>query len=199
MKVRKALYPLHIVSKLLCTSPFSLKTLQPSLFGSLVSICQAIGYVVFHLSMVNRDLSAESPKNIIRQLIDMYNRYSGFCAFCFLVITSTLNQGKIVAVIRNMEVIDEIFEKKLDTPVENNLWRRYCKTFIIEYKIPHTENCNKRCIIYFQKCFVANQFLFGGIIVFRMAQLFNVYTRFDTNFRFLYNYVPGLVFVLRID
>lgn len=130
MDVRKAIFPLYIVSKLLCTCPFSLKTLRPSLFGSVVTICQAIGYTFFHLWMVNHDMSTDSAKNLIRQLIDSYNRYSGFCAFCFLVITSMWNQAKIVSVIRNVEVIDQIFEKKLDTPIDNRTWRRYVQLTI---------------------------------------------------------------------
>lgn len=124
MKIRKALFPLHIVSKILCTSPFSLQSLQPSKIGSVVAMCQAIGYSIFHLWMVNRDMSTDSTKNLV-QLIDSYNHYSGFCAFCLLVIASTVNQGKIVAAIQNIEYIDKIFEEKLNTYIDNRRWRRY--------------------------------------------------------------------------
>lgn len=125
MKLRKALLPLHIVSKILCTSPFNIRTLQPSAIGSFVTICQAICYVIFHLWMVNRDMSTDPTKNLVRQLIDSYNRYSGFCAFCFLVITSTLYQEKMVTIIQNIEFIDKIFEENLNTNIDNRLWRRY--------------------------------------------------------------------------
>lgn len=131
MELRKAIFPLYVVSKVLCTCPFSLKTLRPSLFGSVVTACQAIGYTFFHLWMVNHDMSADSAKNLIRQLIDSYNRYSGFCAFCFLVTASMWNQAKIVSVIRDIEVIDRIFEQKLDTPIDNRIWRRYVQIAFI--------------------------------------------------------------------
>lgn len=143
MELRKAILPLYIVSKVLCTSPFSLKTLRPSFFGSVVTICQAIGYTIFHLFLVNRDMSTESSKNLVRQLIDSYNRYSGFCAFCFLVIASTWNQAKIVTVIQNIEDIDRILEQKLETPVDNRTWRRYEIDAIYIYFNFNKQFCHK--------------------------------------------------------
>lgn len=150
MKLRKAFFPLYVVSKLLCICPFSLMSLQPSILGSIITICQTIGYAIFHLwsvllnqnkckthsfgkcnrlilifRLVKRDISEETAKNVVRQLIDSYNRYSGFCVFCFVVIASTANQRKIVTVIRNIEEVDIIFEEKLNTPIDNHRWRRY--------------------------------------------------------------------------
>lgn len=164
MELRKAILPLYIVSKVLCTSPFSLKSLRPSFFGSVVTICQAIGYTIFHLWMVNRDMSAESTKNLVRQLIDSYNHYSGFCAFCFLVITSTWNQAKIVTVIQNIEDIDRIFEQKLETSVDNRSWRRYeLLQFIFILTLPNNL-ANK--FLFQQKCFTADLFLHCNNIIF---------------------------------
>lgn len=125
MKLRKALLPLYIVSKILCINPLSLKYFRPSKFGTILTICQAVGYIVFHLWMVNRDMSTDLTKNLVRQLIDSYNRYSGFCAFCFLVVTSLFTQNKIVTVIKNIEDIDNILETKLNVPNANKAWRRY--------------------------------------------------------------------------
>lgn len=84
--------------------------------------------------LVNSDMSEETAKNVVRQLIDSYNRYSGFCALCFIVITSTANQRKIVTVIRNIEEIDEIFEEKLNTTVDNHRWRRYASMELCIYE-----------------------------------------------------------------
>lgn len=191
MELRTAIFPLYIISKVLCTCPFSLKTLRPSLFGSLITICQAIGYTFFHLWMVNHDMSSDSAKNLIRQLIDSYNRYSGFCAFCFLVIASMRNQAKIVSVIRNIEVIDRIFEQKLDTPIDNRQWRRYeqmsiaCITILKFHLI----------IFHFQQqCLSANLLLHRDDFVFWMAKLLDVHSRFRSILWILLINVPGWVF-----
>lgn len=124
MKVRHAFQPLHLASKLLCTSPFSLKTLRPSLVGSLITISEVIAYTIFHLWMVNRDMSAESTKNLIGIIIDSYNRYSGFCAFFILVITSVSVQRDIIQIIRNLEMVDAIFQQKFNICIDNRSWRR---------------------------------------------------------------------------
>lgn len=124
LKLRKALFPLHFMSKVFCIGPFSLQKLQSSKSGTIITLCQAIAYTIFHLWMSDDDMSAES-RNMVRQLIDSYNRYSGFCAFCFLVVASTLVQKKIVRVIQNIEEIDWIFEQKLNVTVDNQKWRRF--------------------------------------------------------------------------
>lgn len=122
--LRRALLPLYIVSKIMCINPFSLNTLRPSKAGTVLTLCQGIGYAVFHLWMSKRDMSEESSKNLVRQLIDSYNRYSGFCAFCILVVTSICVQRKIVTIIRNIENVDDIFQHKLGQIIDNRTWRR---------------------------------------------------------------------------
>lgn len=124
MRVRKAFIPLHLVSKVLCICPFSLNKLKPSRVGSLITIFQAICYTIFHLWMVNRDMSAESTKNLVGIIIDSYNRYSGFWAFCVLVIASIAMQQKVVQLIRQLEIVDLIFQQKFNIVVDNRVWRR---------------------------------------------------------------------------
>lgn len=125
LKLRKALLPLHFVSKVLCIGPFSLDKLKPSRSGSIITLCQVVGYSIFHIWMSNSDISAaDGTKNMVRHLIDSYNRFSGFCAFCFLVVASTRIQQKTVNIIRNIEHIDEIFQKKLNVTMDNRRWRR---------------------------------------------------------------------------
>lgn len=128
LKLRIALLPLHIISKILCIGPFTLRTLQPSKYGIIITICQAMAYSIFHLWMSDRDMSGEN-KNMIRQLIDSYNRFSGFCAFCFLVVASICIQRNIVRVIRNIEEVDDMFEKKLIITIDNRKWRRLSLSF----------------------------------------------------------------------
>lgn len=124
MEIRKAFIPLYVVSKVLCISPFSLKGLQPSRIGTIVTIIQAILYTIFHFWMVNRDMSNESSKNLVGIIIDSYNRYSGFCTFCVLVIASLAMQSKIVRTIKLLETIDAIFKQKFELIVDNGAWRR---------------------------------------------------------------------------
>lgn len=124
MEVRNALFPLHLTSKILCTSPFSLNKLQPSIAGSIFTIFVAVAYIIFHLWGVNRDMNAETTKNLIGIIIDSYNRYSGFCAFCILVIASVTVQKKSVQMIQILESIDSIFHRKFDITVDNYVWRR---------------------------------------------------------------------------
>lgn len=159
MELRKAILPLYIVAKVLCTSPFSLKPLWPSFFGTIITICQAIGYTIFHLWMVNRDLTAESTKNLVRQLIDSYNRYSGFCAFLFLVVISTWNQAKIVKVIQNIEDVDRMLEQKLDTHIDNRFWRRYKLIPFSSILSSHNSIFNRNVMLQICICIVTISFL----------------------------------------
>lgn len=124
MKVREALLPLFIVSKVFCINPFSQAKLESSKLGSLITVCGAIGYSIFHLYMVNRDTSASDSKNLVALIIDSYNRYSGFSAFCVLVISSISTQGKVVRALRLLETIDCIFHEKFGVIVDNRVWRR---------------------------------------------------------------------------
>lgn len=138
MKLRKALFPLLIVSKILCINPLSLKRLRPSKIGTIITICQALGYTVFHLWTVNQDMSTDPLKNLVRKLIDTYNRYSGYCVFCFLVITSISTQNKVVAVIQNLENVDQML-KSLDITVDNCSSRRYNSIpNPLQYSIKHS-------------------------------------------------------------
>lgn len=129
LRLRKAIIPLHIVSKILCIGPFSLEKLQSSLFGSAITICQAIGYAIFHLWMTSRDMSTKEAKNMVRQLIDTYNRFSGFCALWFLVLATIFVQRRIVYIIETIELIDQKFQQKLNVTVDNEKWRRYDYNF----------------------------------------------------------------------
>lgn len=124
MDIRKAFIPLYVVSKVLCISPFSLKNLQPSRIGTIVTIIQAIIYAIFHFWMANRDMSNESTKNLVGIMIDSYNRYSGFCTFGVLVIATLAMQSKIVWAIKLLESIDAIFKQELHFIVDNCTWRR---------------------------------------------------------------------------
>lgn len=123
LKLKQALLPLHIISKVLCIGPFSLGKLESSKFGSIITLCQAFSYSIFHIWMSNYDLS-KTAKNMVRQLIDSYNRFSGFIAFCFLVVATILVQRKIVRLIQNIEDIDCVFEEKFNMTVDNQKWRR---------------------------------------------------------------------------
>lgn len=113
MKVRTALFPLHTVSRIFCISAFSLKQLQQSSLDILLTICGAIVYITFYLIMLSKNtyysITSESKRNLIGILIDCYNRYSGFCVFCILVITSILTQSKIIKGIEILEAVDSTF------------------------------------------------------------------------------------------
>lgn len=124
LKLRKALLPLHIISKLLCIGPFSLEKLQPSKFGNVITLCEAISYSIFHIWMSNENLSTDSSKNMVRQLIDSYNRFSGLCTFCFLVVATIFVQRKILQLIQNIEHIDCVFLDKFNISVDNHRWKR---------------------------------------------------------------------------
>lgn len=126
MKVRQALLPLFIASKVFCVNPFS-RELRTSISGSLLTVCGAIGYTIFHLCMINLDVSVESNKNFVAVIIDSYNRYSGFSAFCVIVISSILTQNKIIKALRMLETIDCIFDEKFGLIVDNQTWQRYFK------------------------------------------------------------------------
>lgn len=124
MEIRKAFIPLYVVSKVLCISPFSLKSLQPSRIGTILTIIQAILYTIFHIWMAKRDMSNESSKNLVGIMIDSYNRYSGYCTFCVLVIATLAMQSKIVRAIKLLETIDAIFKQEFKLIVDNCAWRR---------------------------------------------------------------------------
>lgn len=129
LPLRKSMLSLHIISKILCTGAFSLKSLRPSKFGTMFTICQAFGYCIFHVWTSRHNMS-QSVKNMVRQLIDTHNQYCGLCAFCFLVIASLLMQSKIVRIIQNLEDVDRIFQQKLSVAVDNRKWRRWEVDFI---------------------------------------------------------------------
>lgn len=139
LPLRKSMLSLHIISKILCTGAFSLKSLRPSKFGTMFTICQAFGYCIFHVWTSRHNMS-QSVKNMVRQLIDTHNQYCGLCAFCFLVIASLLMQSKIVRIIQNLEDVDRIFQQKLSVAVDNRKWRRWEVDFIwwwnVHIKIP---------------------------------------------------------------
>lgn len=124
MKIGQALFPIHLVSKLFCVGPFALYNLRPSMLGSILTIAEAFGYIIFHLWMVNRDMSEESKKNLVGIIIDSYNRYSGFCAFCLLVGASVAMQHKIFNGIQILECVDYILEEKFKIATNNRIWRR---------------------------------------------------------------------------
>lgn len=107
-------------------------------------------------------------------MIDSYNRYSGFCAFCFLVITSTATQRKIVTVIRNIEEIDEIFEEKLGTAVDNQRWMRYA---FIDSCI-YSSKWNFSLIYIRQKCCAADMLHHCADYCIWNAKLLDVHSRF---------------------
>lgn len=133
LPLRKSMLPLYIISKILCTGAFSLKNLRPSPFGTIITICQAIGYCIFHVWSSRHSMS-QSVKNMVRQLIDAHNQYCGLSAFCFLVIASLFMQPKIVRIIQNLEDIDRMFQQKLCVAVDNRKWRRF--TSILHRKNP---------------------------------------------------------------
>lgn len=116
--------PLYIISKILCTSAFSLKKLRPSKFGTSVTLCQMFAYCAFHVWSSGHNMS-QSTKNMVRQLIDAHNQYCGLCAFCFLVIASLFVQPRIVEIIQSIEDVDRIFQQKLSIAVDNRKWQRF--------------------------------------------------------------------------
>lgn len=128
LPLRKSMLPLYIISKILCTGAFSLKNLRPSTFGTIITICQAFGYCIFHAWSSRHNMS-QSVKNMVRELIDTHNQYCGLCAFCFLVIASLFMQQNIVRIIRNLEDVDRIFQQKLNVAVDNRKWRRFNTSF----------------------------------------------------------------------
>lgn len=193
MKLRRALLPLHIVSKILCISPLSLKSFQPSKFDTALTICQAVGYTIFHLWMVNRDMSTDLSKNLVRQLIDSYNHYSGFCAFCVLVTASIFTQRKIVQVNQNIEDVDQILEKQLNITNKNAAFRRWTnltKNFSI-FSLYHFKIVLR--FSFQQKSLSTNMFLHSCNFNSWVAKLFDVYSRFGAVFGILPYYVSGLV------
>lgn len=127
MKLRRSLLPLYIVSKLLCTHPFSRVPLTVSLCGSATTIAIALGYAIFHLTSAQLSLSSgsgEGDTNIVALIIDSYNRYSGLCCFIVIVTTAILMQGRIVNAIRTLESIDVLLENDLGFSVDNFMWSR---------------------------------------------------------------------------
>lgn len=135
LSLRKAMLPLHIFSKILCIGAFSLEKLRPSKLGTITTICQAMVYFVIHVWASRQNMS-QTTKNMVHQLIDAYNQYSGLCAFYILVIISLCKQSKIVQTIRNIEDVDGIFQQKFCHCVENRKFRRYCYNFIFAF-FPH--------------------------------------------------------------
>lgn len=124
LPLRRAMLPLYIISKILCTSAFSLKKLRPSKIGTSVTLCQVFFYGAFHVWSDRHNMS-RSARNMVHQIIDAHNQYCGLCAFCFLVIASLFQQPRIVQVIRNIEDVDRIFQQKLSMAVDNSKWQRF--------------------------------------------------------------------------
>lgn len=126
-KLREFILPLYIVSKFFCTHPFSRKPLKTSFWGSTITLVIAIGYSVFHLTSAKRDMNMPETganANFVATIIDSFNRYSGFCNFCVLVIASIAVQGKIVRVIELCEDVDNLFKEKYNIIVDNYTWSR---------------------------------------------------------------------------
>lgn len=132
MPLRKSMLPLYIISKLLCSGAFSLNNLRPSKFGTIITICQAFAYCIFHVYSSRHSMS-KSVKNMVRQLIDAHNQYVGLSAFCFLVFASLFVQPKVVRIIQNLEDIDRIFQQNLNITVDNRKWRRFKPNFLLMY------------------------------------------------------------------
>lgn len=124
LPLRKAMLPLYIISKILCTGAFSLKKLRPSKIGTAVTLCQMFSYGAFHVWSDRHNMS-HSAKNMVRQIIDAHNQYCGLCAFCFLVIASLFKQPHIVQIIQSLEDVDRIFQEKLSVAVDNRKWQRF--------------------------------------------------------------------------
>lgn len=158
MEIRKAFIPLYVVSKVLCISPFSLKNLQSSKIGTIVTIIQAISYTIFHFWMANRDMSNESSsKKLVGILIiDSYNRYSGFCTFGALVIATIAMQSKIVRAIKLLESIDAIFKQEFNLIVDNWTWRRWTNNLLILIIYANSMESNWFLAIYKMFPFIRN-------------------------------------------
>lgn len=127
VKLRSALMPLYFVSKVLCIHPFSLNPLKSSPSGSILAVMMAIGYSIFHLMSASTDYVSDSEDgekaNLVGVIIDAYNRYSGFCAFCLLIAASICVQSHIVAAIRQLEDVDALFYRTYRLEVDNSKWR----------------------------------------------------------------------------
>lgn len=128
VRLRNALIPIYILSKILCIHPFSLSPLKCSTGGSILAISMAIGYSIFHLYSAKTDYASNDSKdeeksNLVAAIIDAYNRYSGFSAFCLLIISSIYLQNYVVKAIKQLEEIDVHFRQTYKFDVDNRNWR----------------------------------------------------------------------------
>lgn len=137
LKIRKAMLPIYIMSKLILHSPFTLGTekIKPSssYIGSIYSICGIVIYVTFHIYSANQITELVASADIVSKdyglvsiLIDLYNRYSGVVLFAINIFVGVCQQKKIVTFITRVESIDSDFENHLGiSNVDNLEWMRW--------------------------------------------------------------------------
>lgn len=128
VKLRNALIPLYVLSKVLCIQPFSLNPLKYSMVGSFMTILISIGYCLFHLYSAKTDNASVNSKddeksNLVTAIIDAYNRYSGFVTFCLLITASIYLQNYVVNAIKQLEEIDVHFYNTYKIKVDNRKWK----------------------------------------------------------------------------
>lgn len=121
--LRDSLWPLCIISKVLCTHTFSRKELRTSVLGNLLAASMAIAYSVFHLDAAQRRaVGNEENVNTVTAIIDSYNRYCGFCGFAINIVTSIVVQKKIICTIQLLERVDFVLEQNYSLRVDNTTW-----------------------------------------------------------------------------
>lgn len=140
-KLRKAMLPIYIISKLILQSPFSLGTekTNPSYshIGTIYSLTGLILYDIFHILSANQitemieGIPIEAKDmGLVSILIDLYNRYSGVLLCSINIFIGIVQQRKIVKFITIMENIDSDFERNLTiSDIGNAAWMRYTKFY----------------------------------------------------------------------
>lgn len=123
--LKKALWPLFIVSKLFGICPFSIKRERVTYTGTILSIIMLIAYCSFHIISVFDELSDNSNEaNFVTMTINSFNRYSGIASLFIMLVMGMVHQTKILKALQIMHSIDIMFQEEVNIQIDDSSYSR---------------------------------------------------------------------------
>lgn len=123
--LKKALWPLFIVSKIFGICPFSIKHERVTYTGTILSIIMLIAYCSFHIVSVTNALSDDSNEsNFVTVTINSFNRYSGIASLFIIITMGIVHQKDIISAIQIMHSIDDMFQDDVNIKIDDSKYSR---------------------------------------------------------------------------
>ncbi|XP_037033185.1 putative gustatory receptor 28b [Bradysia coprophila] len=130
--LKRALWPLFIVSKLFGICPFSIRHERVSYLGTIVSIVMLASYCSFHFISASDELTDNSSEtNFVTMAINSFNRYSGIVSLFVIAVMGIVHQKEILNALQIMHSIDGIFRKEVNIEIDDSIYSRNIKIGLV--------------------------------------------------------------------